>query len=486
MSTEQQGRRTGVKVAEEVAYTAADGMEDPSQLFETAQSPSTSVGSGKENDTMTTDALEQSKPKKHLRFSIAPDVADELNTTVNSQHPARKLARQQRDSMDTSDLSSVSTAAASVTQHHDEDSEVEASRKSGEEEEDTAVVVHQRQRLESPGDFPMDNNYDNDLIDNEEDDDLVPPPPPDSPEREAEDDAMVAQPDNEETESESENPRVSFPAVDEPPKQDAEDDFPTEVDAYDDDDDKEGPGFQMEENEQVNEDDESDPDTPGSVKEKRRKEEQDNNLEKKKKDAASVRTKDSRKKKKKKRKADQSVDEETETEDEAKTPAPKQRKTKKKFNPFATTFSPKGVPLPRTYTSVPVSDYKEGSPDDKNLRRSKRARTTPLEFWRGEKPVFGANDFGEDYDGVKNMPIVVGFAKADPTPYKKRKVPALAKKKSGKKGAKSNAAVAAAADEPFDTSRLRNKLHVNDGKNANLWDERFRETRSISKYCIDP
>jgi hypothetical protein len=44
------------------------------------------------------------------------------------------------------------------------------------------------------------------------------------------------------------------------------------------------------------------------------------------------------------------------------------------------------------------------------------------------------------------------------------------------------AAAAAADEEPFDSSKLRAQYHYNDGKTAHLWDERYGETRGISKF----
>jgi hypothetical protein len=60
---------------------------------------------------------------------------------------------------------------------------------------------------------------------------------------------------------------------------------------------------------------------------------------------------------------------------------------------------------------------------------------------------------------------------------------AVPKKKSGKcKATEEVAATApAAAYEPFDTSRLRSKLKINDGKIAQVRDNRYQGTRSISK-----
>lgn len=482
-STEQRkGKRTGVTVASDLLYSADDGLEDPAQLIEAAQSPSNSVeGSGKENDTTSAAAAAAAakKPKKTIRFSITEKVADELDTTVNSQHPVRKLVRQNaRESMDASDLSSVSTAAPSV---HEDDDVDEASHQSAQEQNES---VHHKQQPASPGDdYPMDNDADDDNVN--EDEDLVPPPPPDSPERDDDneddsddDDEVMADSVQEEEKAKR---RVSFPTDNEHSTQDADDndDFPNHLDG--DDDDKEGPGFDMQDDEEesMQEDEEPEdpaPETPGSVKEQRRREEKRmKKLQQKKKDAASVKSKDSRKSKKKTKKRKKDDDE---TESETETPAPK-RGPKKKFNRFATTFSPKGVPLPRTYTKVPVSDYKNDSPDDKNLRRSRRARTTPLEFWRGEKVEYGPNNFGDEYDGVKNMSIVVGFAKADPTPYKKRMAPPPKKIQKGNNDADP---APAAAEEPFDSTRLRNKLAVNDGKVSNLWDERFHDARGISTY----
>lgn len=481
MSTERVdvGRRTGVKVTSDVAHTQ-DGIEDPVRFFETAQSPSTSVESGKENHSSASTVVAV-KPQKKIRFSLDEDVAD-VTPTFDSQHHGPNLVRAPRGSLNSSHLS-VPTAVALVTQHgeDDEDSKVEISRNSVDEEETGAsadmeeiVAQQKRQQSLSPGDFPMGDVPDDEFTDNnEEDDDLVPPPPPDSPDRD-EDDEIAAEAD----ETASTKSRVSF-STDDLTKHNANDDFHTQIDDYEenDDDDKEGPGFQIKEREKECVGGDEDSETESVQKRRHLKER--TKLDKKKQDAASARSKNSRKKKKMTVSIHESIDDDS--EDQTKTPATKKRKPKKKINPFASSFSPKGIPLPRSYTSIPVSDCKEDSPEDKNLRRSKRARTSPLEFWRGEKPVYGANSFSDDYDGVRNMPVVVGFTKADPTPYKKRKVPAtVPKKKAGKNGTKE--VVAYVEDEPFDTSRLRSKLKINDGKIAQLWDERYQDTRSISTY----
>jgi len=481
-----QGRRTGVTVPKNgVIRSAEDMMEDAEALFETGVSPA-SAESSKENDAAA-------KEKKELRFSLAESVVDELlvdgsnDTSVSSQHPVRQLVRHSgRASIDTNDLSSVSTAAASV-----KEPEVQP-----EEEEEVELARHNESKKkptpDSPGDFPIDN------ADDPIDDELVPPPPPppgSDTETEDEDEDNEEGNDNDNSEAlktqleedEHGNEKASFLDTSQPNE---EDDFPT----ADGDEDDDGKGFEMggTVDDDDNNEEEDDPETPESVLEKRRrKAERAEKLaaaaKKKKKKAATASA--SNKKKKTKKKAAVAESSDDEDDDDESTPVPKKKKPaakKKKFNRFATTFSPKGNPLPLTYTQVPVSDLKAASPEDPKLRRSKRARTKPLQYWKGEKYEYGANNFDEDiYDGVQNMPVVVKICKANPTPYKKRKAPpALSKKKAANKKSKKGDDAAAASretEEPFDSSKLRTKYEVNDGKVAQLWDERYNDTRGISK-----
>jgi hypothetical protein len=110
----------------------------------------------------------------------------------------------------------------------------------------------------------------------------------------------------------------------------------------------------------------------------------------------------------------------------------------------------------------------------------------PLEFWRGERVEYGANNFGEEYDGVRNMPVPAHIIRPDPTPYKKRK-PATAgedKKKTNKKTKTEHEKLKGPQEEieQFDATKLKEKFKFLDGKTAHLWDEQIGETRGISKF----
>ena len=70
-----------------------------------------------------------------------------------------------------------------------------------------------------------------------------------------------------------------------------------------------------------------------------------------------------------------------------------------------------GKPIRKILVTTGSFHKKKKSPkseDTSKLRRSKRARMRPLEFWKGERVEWGPNDFPEDYDGVKNMSVPVG------------------------------------------------------------------------------
>ena len=464
------GRRTGLVVPPTSAFLANEGLENPEQLFDAAaiveESPNSSVdGSiGKGNDASTAladfAAAESRKPKVKVRFSLGDEVAEEFDSTsvnvLKPQHPVRKLITgKNRDSIDTMDLSSVSTAPSVASLKKDVDeADVEASRQSSEELEIASIVaVAQKHAKSQRPDIltasPIitnapDFDYDDD------DDDLIPPPPPDSPQHDdvEEEEELHTQPSDEN-----------------------DVDFPNTVDDDDDGDDNDGAGFEINDDDQDKDDE---PDMNDTMNEQRRRKE--------KRMAKLAEKKRSNSNKKIKKKNGQTSHEDSDDEDIVK---PKS-KPKKKINPYSTHFSPKGVPGPRTYTQIPLSDLKADTPDDTNVRRSKRVRVPPLEFWRGEKPIFGGNDFGDEYDGVKNMPVVVGIAKPDPTPYKKRKiVPVVSnpKRKGGENQRRRDSddgPTMIVAEEPFDSTTLRQKLPVNDGKVAHLWDERFQEARGIS------
>ena len=153
--------------------------------------------------------------------------------------------------------------------------------------------------------------------------------------------------------------------------------------------------------------------------------------------------------------------------------APKPRKKQQK----RVVFSPKGIQSgPREYEAVPVSDLKASPPQDKKLRRSGRARVSPLEYWRGETCEYGPNDFGDDYVGVKNMPVVKAVVRAKPTPYKPRKErpPMAKKKKSNSKQVDQDTHIIADIPE-FDSMKLRRRYDVIDGDHAVMWDDAMGE-----------
>jgi centromere protein C len=465
------GTRTGLTVPSSLNFSTDDGLENPEQLFDAVMGGQSSIGSldgssGKENDTTSVRADTSTaavagtkKPKIKVRFSLGDEVADQFEATVagsiKARHPVRKLITGKhgsRESIDTMDLSSVSTAPSLSRHNNDEESYVEASRQSSEEIEIAAIVAAATKQTKHQQLVVVQESS---VISKEDDvgfyddsDDLVPPPPPDSPQHEEEIDEedVLTQP-------------VHDNAID----------FPNS--GHDDDND--APGFEMHDDD----DDDVESDRDEIINEqRRRKEKRMENLSKKAHATSSANGK------KKKYSKPQSIRDESESDDADK-PKPK---TKKKINPYKTTFSPKGMPGPRTFTKIPLSDLKADSPEDTTVRRSKRARTAPLEFWRGEKPVFGGNDFGDEFDGLTNMPMIVAIEKPDPTPYKKRKIETNTKRGNKTKVKRTvdddDTPVVISSEEPFDSADLRRKLPVNDGKVAHLWDERFQETRGISKF----
>jgi centromere protein C len=476
------GRRTGVQVPPVPNYDTEDMLEDPDELFKGAQLglDANNAGDSDENDPVA--ESDGKKPKKQLRFSLenskgdtgeedGPNEGDKASgisvaARLRANHPAKQLVQTAaggvgRESWDP-EVSSVSTAAPSVRDDVPDDGDddtVELPR--SETEPDTTSVSEQQGS--SPGLLDSVSNQEGN--EDDDDDDLIPPAPPEYPDHEDDD-------DDEEDVEEAKEPDASVDQTKGRKSASPKDD---RVNDSFDNDDKEGDGFDMHDD---GDDDQlsDEPETPASVKEKRRRKEERLKLlaNKNKATKQSVKAKPSKKRK-------VVDDDETESESE-KTPAPKPRKKPaKKFNRFATTFSPKGMPLPRTMVTVPVSDYKTNTPDDKDVRRSKRARTKPLEFWRGEKVQYGPNDFGDDYDGVTNMPIVVGFAKAGPTPYKKRKAPPQKKKVNEPLAKKSKSAGDDIdAMEPLDPSTLRVGYDFNPTKNAAVWDERYQESRDMS------
>jgi hypothetical protein len=266
----------------------------------------------------------------------------------------------------------------------------------------------------------------------DEQDDMVPPAPPESPEPVAE---------------EEEEEEANFPVQD------------------DDDDDDEGVGFELQEST-----------TPASSKtasskKKKRVIQQDEEVVD---EAFPV-----------EETSDEEVQGEEDSEDvpKKKRGRPKEHSSKKKLKKVSkkygvihqTSFFPKGIPQQREYTSVPVSDYKPDNASDHGLRRSKRAHIQPLEYWRGERIIYGPNDFDEDmYASLQNMPVPKEVSRAQPTPYKQRAKSAATKKK----------ATEPAAPQTLDVAKLKNKRKYKKGTEAYLWDDDLDEPADLSTYSI--
>mmetsp|Transcript_1666 Transcript_1666/g.2221 ORF Transcript_1666/g.2221 Transcript_1666/m.2221 type:complete len:345 (-) Transcript_1666:228-1262(-) len=166
------------------------------------------------------------------------------------------------------------------------------------------------------------------------------------------------------------------------------------------------------------------------------------------------------------------------------------KKTKK--NKYATLpVTPKGVqsgPIEHEY--VPVTDYKK-TPKEQGLRRSNRSKIKPLAFWKNERPVFGANSAtGYLKEAMGAMPVVMGYEKAMPTPYKKRKIAhrnnhdgaGMNKKKKGYNNNNNSSNNIQYQDEPviveqkpFDARKLKKKFDFHTGQEATMWDESLEE-----------
>jgi len=162
----------------------------------------------------------------------------------------------------------------------------------------------------------------------------------------------------------------------------------------------------------------------------------------------------------------------------------KKKKAKKSLKKRAVTFSPKGIPIAnRDYNTIPLAELIEESPQDKSVRRSKRARVKPLQFWRNEKAEYGAHEeSGVLGEAMGNMPVVKNIVKAQPTPYRKKKQPTANKKR--RKAKSTDSVETVEVDEPFDTSRLRRKYKVVDGEIAHIWDDGADDSADLSTFDI--
>lgn len=394
------GKRTGIVLGVKGAVPVTDGMEDINQFWDAAKTPDVKVVVDKKK-LLKPKNTKAERPKEKPRFSLPGQAQDEgddkaANKAKHILSRVNKTNKEQEPEWSPSELSRVSTApptpASVVTQHEEDETPYSPPEevRASSDEEHEEAVLPQATISPTVGTLPTTS-------DEAEDDEF----PVDD-----DDDGMVPPPPPQE-----EGADLSLPA-EVAPQDDVE--FP---DIDDDDDDKEGEGFAIV----------HDPETPESVRTERIEKERERKKKSKhkKKDVASV--------------AETSV----------------QSKKPKRSKKTVTYSSPMGYPAGnREYEFVPVSDFKD-SPHDDGRRRSRRARTKPLAFWKNERPLYEAhNETGILGEAMGNMPVVTAFISAQPTPYKKRKMHAVASKPNKKKSAK-QAGVVDVEDTPFDSRKLR-------------------------------
>lgn len=238
-------------------------------------------------------------------------------------------------------------------------------------------------------------------------------------------------------------------------------DFGRGINSLVDNDDKEGEGFNLI----------HDPETPESVREdclRREKQEmaQKQNMDaSKKKNTAPPRTP----------KDDAQDSNTTSITDNT----PVKRKAKKKSVKFR--HSPKGYPAGnRGYERVPIDNYSDDNEQepDEGLRRSRRARTKPLKYWKNERMLYGPNEeVGILGEAMGNMPVVKSALIACETPYKKRKVPPQSKTKSTSASKKPQGhAYEEHSETPFDDRRLKKKYKFESGEKALVWNDLQEDT----------
>jgi hypothetical protein len=173
----------------------------------------------------------------------------------------------------------------------------------------------------------------------------------------------------------------------------------------------------------------------------------------------------------------------------------KGKNVKSKVVKWSTPNGHEGVPVAnREYETVPVSDFKSSptgdptsrTPGGSTLRRSRRARCEPLQWWKNERLVYGPqNEDGLLGEAMGDMPVVTHVNKALPTPYKEvkreRKAPVEAAE-GGKRGGKKRSGeevVTRVEDMPrYDDKALRKKYKktFSDGESGSVWSETFEET----------
>jgi len=141
----------------------------------------------------------------------------------------------------------------------------------------------------------------------------------------------------------------------------------------------------------------------------------------------------------------------------------------------------------RSFEAVPVSDYKEEypsgeepkTPGGSNLRRSRRARFQPLQFWKNEKLIYEAqNEKGLLGKAMGDMPVVSGVMHALPTPYKEKKKREFPKRKrTPDEGSDDDDAKRSGA--PFDDRALRKRHRIRSGESGSVWSETLESATDV-------
>jgi centromere protein C len=449
------GKRSGVELSASGAGSQLESIEsffdqarspeekkddDPSMAKNAASLPSRRSTRAKGPERMAQEKIRLSLPGQ----GGAP--ADDASTSSEGDSKQRASASKRRSRKimgvpSPSDLSKVSTMPPTprvdgldglLTQEEPETQEdVEVPRHAANEEEVAEQPGLMNEEAE-PADFPMQDDENDD-----DGDDLAPPMMDD-------DDMDQDEPEQEAQEEDEEDRKPAATTLPENSLSDTESD-----------DDKEGSGFNMV----------HDPETPDTAKEVRASEEGEKAH--------------GRKKKSKLRDSFDSDD---------KTPARKSKKKKGK----RVAFSPKGIPIgPREYDRIPIVEPSPG--DDGGPRRSRRSKTTPLEFWRNEKMEYGPAD-DEIADEVGDMPVPKAVVRALDTPYRKRKEPVKSKTAAKNKKAKGKKRSSRDEDdddddednETFDGTKLKRKFKDNllAGETANVWDDGNDDLNDLSEYGV--
>mmetsp|Transcript_4494 Transcript_4494/g.8639 ORF Transcript_4494/g.8639 Transcript_4494/m.8639 type:complete len:723 (+) Transcript_4494:342-2510(+) len=151
---------------------------------------------------------------------------------------------------------------------------------------------------------------------------------------------------------------------------------------------------------------------------------------------------------------------------------------------------------PREYRTIPADEFEDHDDAPDGVRRSKRRKFRPLQFWKNEKIVYGPNqEEGDLAEVFGDMPMVAGVQQAEPTPYKQRAIvrrksdqdedddsdddnDANRKRKADKSSKKSDI-----DDKPFDSTKLRKKFDIEDGDTAPIWWESKGVTLDKKVLC---